>query len=125
MPALSIDTLVPLVVQTDGVFDRYETVRPDVALASGLIANTFIGEGTNDRVAGDCARNMMACEAGLRLIISVALPGPPALLAEIVTGKVPPTVGVPEIKPVDMLTVRPAGSISASKPVGELVAVIW
>jgi hypothetical protein len=46
------------------------------------------------------------------------------LLAVIVTLVVPAVVGVPEIRPVLVLTVRPAGSGLAVKLVGLLVAVI-
>ena len=42
--------------------------------------------------------------------VSVALPVPPALVALIVTLYVPAVVGVPEIKPVLVLTLRPAGN---------------
>ena len=56
--------------------------------------------------------------------VSVALPVPPALVALMVTLYVPAVVGVPEIKPVLVLTVNPAGSPVALKLVGLLVAVI-
>jgi hypothetical protein len=46
------------------------------------------------------------------------------LLAVMVTLVVPAAVGVPEITPVLVLTVRPAGSGLAVKLVGLLVAVI-
>jgi hypothetical protein len=54
----------------------------------------------------------------------VVLQGPAPLLAVIVTLVVPAVVGVPEITPVLVLTVRPAGSGLAVKLVGLLVAVI-
>ena len=57
--------------------------------------------------------------------VSVALPVPPALVALIVTVYVPAVVGVPEINPVLVSTVKPAGSPVALKLVGLLVAVIW
>ena len=41
--------------------------------------------------------------------VSVALPVPPALVALIVTVYVPAVVGVPEIKPVEVLTDSPDG----------------
>ena len=56
--------------------------------------------------------------------VSVALPVPPALVALMVTLYVPAVVGVPEINPVLVFTVRPAGSPVALKLVGLLVAVI-
>jgi hypothetical protein len=54
-----------------------------------------------------------------------ALPVPPLLVAASVTLEVPAPVGVPEIKPEEVLTVKPAGNPDAPKLVGELVAVIW
>ena len=42
--------------------------------------------------------------------VSVALPVPPALVALIVTLYVPAVVGVPEIKPVEVLTDSPGGN---------------
>lgn len=56
--------------------------------------------------------------------VSVALPVPPALVALIVTLYVPAVVGVPEISPVLVFTVKPAGNPVAPKLVGLLVAVI-
>jgi hypothetical protein len=66
---------------------------------------------------------------GLLLIVmtSVALAVlqvPAPLLAVMVTLVVPAVVGVPEITPVLVLTLRPAGSGLAVKLVGLLVAVI-
>jgi len=58
-----------------------------------------------------------------RVAVAV-LQGPAPLLAVIVTLVVPVAVGVPEITPVLVLTVRPAGSGLALKLVGLLVAVI-
>jgi hypothetical protein len=63
----------------------------------------------------------------LMVITSVALAvlqEPAPLLPLIVTLVVPALVGVPEITPVPVLTVRPAGSGLAVKLVGLLVAVI-
>jgi hypothetical protein len=52
------------------------------------------------------------------------LPVPALLLASSITLEVPAPVGVPEIKPETVFTVRPAGNPDAPKLVGELVAVI-
>jgi len=57
--------------------------------------------------------------------VSVALPAPPLLVALNVTLEVPAPVGVPEISPEVVFTVRPLGSPDAPKLLGELVAVIW
>ena len=56
--------------------------------------------------------------------VKVALPVPPALVALMVTVYVPAVVGVPEINPVLVFTVNPAGSPVALKLVGLLVAVM-
>jgi hypothetical protein len=53
-----------------------------------------------------------------------ALPAPPLLVALNVTLEVPAAVGVPEIKPEVVFTVRPEGNPVAPKLVGELVAEI-
>jgi hypothetical protein len=48
---------------------------------------------------------------GLLIVrVSVALPVPPALVALMVTVYVPAVVGVPEINPVLVFTVKPAGN---------------
>jgi hypothetical protein len=63
--------------------------------------------------------------AALIVMISVAdVEVPPALEAFTWTCGFPAETGVPEIRPV-LLRESPAGSPSALKPVGELVAVIW
>ena len=48
--------------------------------------------------------------AGLIVKVNVALPVPPELVALMVTVYVPAVVGVPEINPVLVFTVRPAGN---------------
>jgi hypothetical protein len=55
---------------------------------------------------------------------ALVLQGVAPLLAAIVTFVVPAVVGVPEINPVLVSTLRPAGSGLALKLVGLLVAVI-
>ena len=47
---------------------------------------------------------------GLMVIVRVALPVPREFVALIVTVKVPVAVGVPEITPVEVFTVNPAGN---------------
>ena len=49
---------------------------------------------------------------------------PKAFVAVIVTEKEPPTVGVPLIKPVDVLSVKPEGNALLAKLVGQLLAMI-
>ena len=56
--------------------------------------------------------------------VRVAVPVPPLFVAISVTLDVPSTMGVPEIKPVAVLTARPAGNPAALKLVGLLVAAI-
>ena len=57
-------------------------------------------------------------------MVRVALPVPVALVAEIVTLETAAVVGVPEIRPVAVLTLRPAGRPVAAKEVGVLLAAI-
>jgi hypothetical protein len=52
----------------------------------------------------------MTGAACLIVKVSVALPVPPALVALMVTLYVPAVVGVPEINPVAVFTVKPAGN---------------
>ena len=56
---------------------------------------------------------------------SVAEPVPPRFVAEIVALLVPVAVAVPEIRPVELPKVSPAGKVVDEKLVGLLVAVIW
>ena len=58
------------------------------------------------------------------VIVRVAVPVPPELVALMVTLYVPAVVGVPEINPVLVFTDKPAGRPVALKLVGLLVAVI-
>ncbi len=60
----------------------------------------------------------------MTVITKVAVPVPPAFTAPMVTLVVPATVGVPEIAPVVVLRVKPAGKAVEVKLVGVLVAVI-
>ena len=55
---------------------------------------------------------------------SVAVPVPAALVAEILTLKVPAAVGVPEMIQVEVLRDNPAGRPVAPKLVGWFVALI-
>ena len=62
----------------------------------------------------------------IRMSVAVPLPQSPALLlvALMLTGKTPMAVGVPEISPVVVSTVKPPGRSVASKLIGLLSAVI-
>ena len=61
---------------------------------------------------------------GFTVRVSDWFPVPPRLLAEIVRVMVLGVVGVPEMRPVAVFTVRPAGSPVALKLVGVLFAVM-
>ena len=61
---------------------------------------------------------------GLIVKVSVFVSVPPAFVAVIVTEYIPAAVGVPEISPVVVSTVKPEGSPVAPKLVGLLVALI-
>ena len=56
--------------------------------------------------------------------VSVLVPVPPVLMAEMVTDLVPAAVGVPEMSPLVVFTLRPVGRPVAAKLVGVLLAVI-
>jgi hypothetical protein len=56
---------------------------------------------------------------------NVAEPVPAALVALMVTLKLPAAVGLPEMRPVVVFTESPPGKPVALKLVGLLVAVIW
>jgi hypothetical protein len=86
----------------------YEKALPFVALAVPLLVIT----GAPGRAA-------------LTVSIRDVLPVPPLFVAFNVTLADPAAVGVPEINPETLFTVRPAGNPVAPKLVGELVAVIW
>ena len=62
--------------------------------------------------------------AGLTVSVNVFVPVPLALIAFRVTLVVAVVVGVPEMSPVAVLTVNPAGSPVAPKLDGELAATI-
>ena len=53
---------------------------------------------------------MITGGGGLIVKVNVALPVPPLLVALIVTLYVPAVVGVPEINPVLVFTLKPAGN---------------
>jgi len=55
----------------------------------------------------------------------MAVAEPPAFAAPTVTLLVPAVVGVPEITPVAVFTLNPAGNPLALKEDGLFVAVIW
>ena len=59
------------------------------------------------------------------VIESVAELVPAEFVAKIVTVDVAATFGVPEINPVDVLTVSPSDNPAALKEVGLLFAAIW
>ena len=66
-----------------------------------------------------------AAPAAFTVRAKVALPVPPALVAEIVTLLVPAALGVPVIAPVPVLTLKPAGRPVAPYEVELPEAVIW
>ena len=63
--------------------------------------------------------------AALIVNVSSAVPVPLPLVAPRAMLYVPTTVGVPEIKPVDVFTVKPAGNGAATHEMIAWLAVIW
>ena len=89
---------------------------PNVSVIDALApAKTLVGAN---------ATVMVGVAAATIVMVNPCIPVPPALVAVTVAPKVPVTVGVPEINPVAVLTVRLAGSPLVPKLVGALVAVI-
>jgi hypothetical protein len=68
---------------------------------------------------------VMTGGADATVTVRVAVPVPPLLVALRVTDEVAAVVGVPEIRPVVVLTDKPVGNPVAPKLVGALEAVIW
>ena len=66
------------------------------------------GSSPNAKLEGETLA--VAPEAELMVTVRVAVPVPLLLVALSVTEEVPAAVGVPEIRPVVVLTVRPAGT---------------
>jgi hypothetical protein len=60
-------------------------------------------------LVGDALIEKPATGAGLMVRLSVPVPVPLLLVALRVTVKLPETLGVPEIRPVEVLTVSPEG----------------
>lgn len=60
--------------------------------------------------------------AGAMVMVRIALPVPPALVAEMVTGVVPEVVGVPLMTPVVVASDNPAGRPTPVKKVAALLA---
>ena len=63
--------------------------------------------------------------ATVTVIVKALVPAPPPLMAPTVTADVAAVVGVPEINPVAVLIVSPAGNPVALYDVAPPVAVIW
>ena len=57
VPVAIMVTLVPLTVQTLGVFELYVTANPEDAAASGLMAN--VPDGAYERAGTDCAGKLI------------------------------------------------------------------
>ena len=68
---------------------------------------------------------MVGAGGGLIVNVTVFVPVPFALVPLRTTFVAPVAVGVPEIKPVPALTVKPAGSGLAAQVVMAWFAVIW
>src|SRR5260221_12000022 len=67
----------------------------------------------------------MTGAAGLIVMVRVLVPVPPALVALKATLTVAEETGVPEIRPVAVLTDKPPGSPVAVKVVGRVRGEIW
>ena len=93
---------------------------PAHALAPALLIAGFVGGVTGGSLLTTAVELAWRIE---RVSVKAALV-PAVLVAARDTAKTPKAVGVPEIRPVDGLTARPAGRPVALNDVGEFVAVI-
>ena len=76
-------------------------------------------------VAGLATKLVITGTGGtLTVSTSVAVPVPPALAALMVTLVVPAAAGVPDMRPLAVFTLKPAGRPAALKLVGPLLAVM-
>jgi hypothetical protein len=96
-------------------------VVPEEVRITSCVAGVFSSTLPNATLV---ALMLSAGPAAAMVSVSVALPVPEPLVALRVTVEVPAAVGVPEISPVPLFNVTPAGNPIAAKPVGALLAVI-
>ena len=94
---------------------------PDEARVTGSVAGVLTA--TLPKARLDALRLRAGVNEAMDSV-RFSFPVPPLLVALSMIVDVPPTVGVPEISPVEVFTVSPAGSPVAPKPVGILVAAI-
>ena len=121
IPAVvGVPEIKPVLVFTD----RPAGSRPVTLKLVGLLVAVIVYENATPTWPVAVRGLVMTGAGGLMVKVNVALPVPPELVALIVTVYVPAVVAVPEINPVLVLTVNPAGSPVALKLVGLLVAVI-
>ena len=129
--ALMVTLYIPAVVGVPEIkpvlvfTDRPAGSRPVTLKLVGLLVAVIVYENATPTWPVAVRGLVMTGAGGLMVKVNVALPVPPELVALIVTVYVPAVVGVPEIMPVLVSTVKPAGSPVALKLVGLLVAVIW
>ena len=96
-----------------------------VAIAGGIGGTgggVYVGGGTQAAVGG--IPELLTGGVVFIMMLTVALPAPAAFLAVTTTLDEPAVVGVPEIKPLEALTLNPSGSTVAPKLVGLFVALI-
>jgi hypothetical protein len=116
-PAPVIVTVLPLMVAGPEAMLK---LTGSAELAVALTVN-----GASPKVLPPNAPKVMVCACRTTVRVSDWFPVPPALLAESVTVLVPAAVGVPEMRPLPVLTTNPAGKPVALKLVGTLFAAIW
>ena len=111
--ALKVADVAAAVTMTDAGTVSVELVFVRVTLApptgAGWVKFTVqVLEELGPRLVGLQASE--ETNTGVTVSVSVPLPVPPLLVALTVTVEIPAAVGVPEINPVPLLTVSPAGN---------------
>jgi len=127
--ALNVVVDVPAVVgapeiKPEAVFTVRPAGNPDAPKLVGKLAAIIWYENALPIVP--LAVPLLVITGGATVTVRVrgALLVPALLVAFSVTAETPAPLGVPEIKPEAVFTVRPVGNPDAAKLVGELVAVI-
>jgi len=97
-------------VEETNVVVRAEPFQSTVEVETNLVPFT-VRVNWADPAVVEAGLIELVVGTGLLIVkVSVALPVPPALVALMVTVYVPAVVGVPEINPVLVFTVKPAGN---------------
>jgi hypothetical protein len=107
---VGVAVVVGVAVGSGGGVGVAVVVGVGVGLGGGVGVPVAVGVGLGGGVGVPVAVGVGLGDGGLTVSDNVAVPVPPALVALSFTLDVPVPVGVPEIRPVPVLIVRPEGS---------------